>query len=86
MNNNSVNDMTVGSPLRAIISFAIPLIMGYILHPESKLKIKSSYGMNNKTHTPNRIFTVEMPAAEIAHFQTQLYGKATVILRYNSMP
>ena len=31
MNNNSVNDMTVGSPLRAIISFAIPLIMGYIL-------------------------------------------------------
>lgn len=31
MNNNSVNDMTVGSPLRAIISFAIPFIMGYIL-------------------------------------------------------
>lgn len=31
MNNNSVNDMTVGSPLRAITSFAIPLIMGYIL-------------------------------------------------------
>lgn len=28
-------------------------------------------------------FTVEMPAAEIAHFQMQPYGKATVILRYN---
>ena len=41
---------------------------------------------NNKTHTPNRIFTVEMPVAVIAHFQTQLYGKATVILRYDSMP
>ena len=27
----SVNDMTVGSPLRAIIKFAIPLILGYIL-------------------------------------------------------
>lgn len=27
----SVNDMTVGSPLRAIIQFAIPLILGYIL-------------------------------------------------------
>ena len=24
-----------------------------------------------------------MPAAVIAHFQTQLYGKATVILRYD---
>jgi putative MATE family efflux protein len=31
MKNNSVNDMTVGSPLRAITTFAIPLIMGYIL-------------------------------------------------------
>ena len=28
---NSTNDMTVGSPLRAIIKFAIPLILGYIL-------------------------------------------------------
>lgn len=27
----STNDMTVGSPLRAIIKFAIPLILGYIL-------------------------------------------------------
>ena len=27
----STNDMTVGSPLRAIIQFAIPLILGYIL-------------------------------------------------------
>ena len=30
-NSKSVNDMTVGSPLRAIIQFAIPLILGYIL-------------------------------------------------------
>lgn len=28
---NSTNDMTVGSPLRAIIKFAIPLILGYLL-------------------------------------------------------
>ena len=28
---HSTNDMTVGSPLRAIIQFAIPLILGYIL-------------------------------------------------------
>ena len=28
---HSTNDMTVGSPLRAIIKFAIPLILGYIL-------------------------------------------------------
>lgn len=28
---NSTNDMSVGSPLRAIIKFAIPLILGYIL-------------------------------------------------------
>lgn len=28
---NSTNDITVGSPLRAIIKFAIPLILGYIL-------------------------------------------------------
>jgi hypothetical protein len=41
---------------------------------------------NNKTHTSNLIFTVEMPVAEIARSQTQLYGKATVILRYDSMP
>ena len=27
----STNDMTIGSPLRAIIKFAIPLILGYIL-------------------------------------------------------
>lgn len=27
----SINDMTVGSPMRAIIKFAIPLILGYIL-------------------------------------------------------
>ena len=27
----STNDITVGSPLRAIIKFAIPLILGYIL-------------------------------------------------------
>ena len=30
-NSKSVNDMTIGSPLRAIIKFAIPLILGYIL-------------------------------------------------------
>lgn len=27
----STNDMTMGSPLRAIIKFAIPLILGYLL-------------------------------------------------------
>ena len=30
-NNKNVSNMTVGSPLRAIITFAIPLILGYIL-------------------------------------------------------
>lgn len=29
--NKNVGDMTVGSPLRSIITFAIPLILGYIL-------------------------------------------------------
>ena len=28
---NNVNDMTVGSPMRAIFKFAVPLILGYIL-------------------------------------------------------
>lgn len=31
LSSKSTNDMTVGSPLRAIIKFAIPLILGYIL-------------------------------------------------------
>lgn len=31
MNSNNVNDMTVGSPMRAIFRFAVPLILGYIL-------------------------------------------------------
>lgn len=31
MSSNNVNDMTVGSPLRAIFRFAVPLILGYIL-------------------------------------------------------
>ena len=31
MSNNNVNDMTVGSPMRAIFRFAVPLILGYIL-------------------------------------------------------
>lgn len=31
MSNNNVNDMTVGSPMRAIFKFAVPLILGYIL-------------------------------------------------------
>ena len=30
-NSKSTNDMTEGSPLRAIIKFAIPLILGYLL-------------------------------------------------------
>lgn len=30
-NGNNINDMTVGSPMRDIIHFAIPLILGYIL-------------------------------------------------------
>lgn len=31
MSSNNVNDMTVGSPIRAIFRFAVPLILGYIL-------------------------------------------------------
>lgn len=31
MSSNNVNDMTVGSPMRAIFRFAVPLILGYIL-------------------------------------------------------
>lgn len=31
MNSKNVNDMTTGSPLRAITAFAIPLVLGYIL-------------------------------------------------------
>lgn len=31
MNSNNVNDMTVGSPSRDIATFAVPLILGYIL-------------------------------------------------------
>ena len=31
MSSNNVNDMTVGSPMRAIFKFAVPLILGYIL-------------------------------------------------------
>ena len=31
MSSNHVNDMTVGSPMRAIFKFAVPLILGYIL-------------------------------------------------------
>ena len=31
MNSNNINDMTVGSPMRAIFRFAVPLILGYIL-------------------------------------------------------
>ncbi len=39
-NSKSVNDMTVGSPLRAIIQFAIPLILGYIGSPDKPGGIK----------------------------------------------
>ena len=31
MSSNNVNDMTFGSPMRAIFRFAVPLILGYIL-------------------------------------------------------
>lgn len=31
MSSNNVNDMTVGSPMRAIFRFAVPLILGYTL-------------------------------------------------------
>ena len=31
MSSNNINDMTVGSPMRAIFKFAVPLILGYIL-------------------------------------------------------
>ena len=31
MSSNNVNDMTIGSPMRAIFRFAVPLILGYIL-------------------------------------------------------
>lgn len=31
MDNKHINDMTVGSPTRGIIHFALPLILGYIL-------------------------------------------------------
>lgn len=31
MSSSNVNDMTVGSPMRAIFRFAVPLILGYIL-------------------------------------------------------
>ena len=31
MSSNNVNDMSVGSPMRAIFKFAVPLILGYIL-------------------------------------------------------
>ena len=31
MSSNNVNDMTVGSPMRALFRFAVPLILGYIL-------------------------------------------------------
>ena len=30
---SNINDMTVGSPTRDILKFAIPLILGYILQP-----------------------------------------------------
>lgn len=39
---------------------------------------------NNKTHTSNRFFTVEMPAAEIAHSRTQPYGKIAHLYRFES--
>lgn len=29
--NTNVNDMTVGSPARGILHFALPLVLGYIL-------------------------------------------------------
>ena len=38
---------------------------------------------NNKTHTPNRFFTVEMPVAVITFLITATLWKATVIFRYD---
>ena len=55
------------------------------LVPLIKLQVTLKKLYNNKTHTSNRIFTVEMPVVVIASLVTATLWKATVILRYNSM-